>query len=54
MFKYQPRADTPFVDILYDTAMIERDFAKAEKQRTKNEAIAKMRALTAARNRRRR
>lgn len=62
VFKYEPRNDTAFADIFYDTAMIERDFEKAEQARLKREQQLKAQALAnqtrarsnAARNSRRR
>lgn len=46
MFKYEPRDDTAFSDIFYDTAMIERDFKKAEEIRLKREQQAKAQAMS--------
>ena len=37
VFHYEPREDTPFVNILYDTAMIDKDFKKAKEERQKAE-----------------
>jgi hypothetical protein len=55
VFKYEPRDDTAFADIFYDTAMIERDFKKAEEIRLKREQQAKSIALSQqAKNRQRR
>jgi hypothetical protein len=47
VFKYEPRDDTAFSDVFYDTAMIERDFEKAEQARLKREQLAKAQISTA-------
>ena len=62
MFKYQPRPDTPFIEILHDSIQIERDLQKAEEARKQAEIkaaqqarlMAAMQAKVAARSRRRR
>lgn len=41
VFHYEPRSSTAFCQILYDTAMIERDFKKAQEERMKQEMLLK-------------
>lgn len=51
VFNYEPRDDTPFARVLYDTAMIDRDFKKAQEERTKQELKLKaQQQMAAARN----
>lgn len=53
-FKYQPRNDTPFIEVIQDSIQIERDFKEAAKEQRRLDARAKAAQAMANRNKRRR
>ncbi len=52
-FGYAPSLDTPYIDLLYDTAMLYKDLATAKKlQKERDSQIQAQNAAIMARNRR--